>query len=77
MVPLPSTTTGGVRMAARAPSTLDEIEVRKRVRAALEARDSARRRFDASVGTGTEMRAYTRLRAAAAHLAALDNAGRG
>jgi hypothetical protein len=64
-------------MAAHAPSTLDEIEVRKRVRAALEARDSARRRFESAVGTGVEMRAYTRLRAAAAHLAALDKLGRG
>jgi hypothetical protein len=39
---------------------------------ALEARDEAQRRFEAAVGTSTEMGAYMRLRAATRRLSELD-----
>jgi hypothetical protein len=39
---------------------------------ALEARDEAARRFEAAVGTSTEMGAYVRLRAATRRLSELD-----
>jgi hypothetical protein len=40
---------------------------------ALEARDEAQRRFEAAVGTSTEMGAYMRLRAATRRLSELDH----
>jgi hypothetical protein len=61
----------------QAPSTPDEIEVgRERLYAALKARDAARSRYEACLGTSVELRAYTRLREAAARVAALERAGR-
>jgi hypothetical protein len=39
---------------------------------ALEAQDLAQRRFEAAVGTSTEMGAYMRLRAASRRVAELD-----
>jgi hypothetical protein len=54
-------------------STRDEIEVaRERLYAALEDRDVARDRYEASIGTSVELRSYTRLRAAAQNVSALD-----
>lgn len=61
----------------QAPSTPDEIEgARERLYAALKARDAARSRYESAVGTSVELRAYTRLREAAARVAALDRVGR-
>ena len=56
------------------------METMQRVRElelALEARDEAQRRFEAAVGTSTEMGAYMRLRAATKRVAALDREMRG
>ena len=61
----------------QAPSAPDAIEVaRERLYAALRARDVARSRYEACVGTSVELRAYTRLREAAARVAALERVER-
>jgi hypothetical protein len=43
---------------------------------ALEERDIAQERFEAAIGTGTEMRAYQRLRRATRRLSVADRAAR-
>jgi hypothetical protein len=59
--------------SVQTPTTRDEIEVaRQRLYDALEVRDAARERYDGSVGTSVELRAYTRLRDAAHRVSALD-----
>jgi hypothetical protein len=45
----------------------------REVQLALKARDEAQRRFEAALGTSTEIRAYMRLRAATRRLAACDH----
>ena len=50
--------------------TLEELE------AALEERDIAQERFEASIGTSTEMHAYERLRQATRRLARADREAR-
>jgi hypothetical protein len=44
---------------------------------ALEERDIAQERFAAAIGTGTEMRAYQRLRRATRRLSVADRAAQG
>ena len=48
----------------------------REVRLALEARDEAQRRFEAAVGTSTEMGAYIRLRAATRRVSECDRTTR-
>ena len=51
----------------------DEVEgARRDLYAALEVRDAARERYEAAIGTSTEFGAYSRLRAAAERVSALD-----
>jgi hypothetical protein len=48
----------------------------RELRLALKAQDEAQRRFEAAVGTSTEMGAYIRLRAASRRVAELDRVER-
>lgn len=59
--------------SVHAAATRDEVEVaRERLYAALEDRDAARERYEESIGTSVELRAYTRLRQSAQRVTALD-----
>jgi hypothetical protein len=49
---------------------------RRQLEEALEEREIAQERFEASIGTSTEMHAYQRLRSATRHLTAADSAAR-
>jgi hypothetical protein len=51
---------------------MEALQVVRELELALEARDEAQRRFEAAVGTSTEMGAYIRLRAATRRLSELD-----
>ena len=51
-------------------------EVLHELEEALAERDHAQERFEAAIGTGTEMRAYQRVRRATRRLAAADHAAR-
>jgi len=57
-------------MVERREKALQELE------AALIERDVAQERFEAAIGTSTEMRAYQRLRRASRRLAAADRIAR-
>ena len=48
----------------------------RELKLALQAQDEAQRRFEAAVGTSTEMGAYVRLRAASRRVAEFDRAAR-
>jgi hypothetical protein len=52
------------------------VEDRQKVERAMAERDTARRRFEAAIGTSVEHSAYTRFRAAALRVAAADRGGR-
>ena len=53
--------------------TKPEVErARYKLEGALEDRDAARRRYEASIGTSVELTTYTRLRAASQRVSAAD-----
>ena len=51
---------------------METLEGVRELELAMEVRDEAARRFEAAVGTSTEMGAYMRLRAATRRLSELD-----
>ena len=57
----------------RAGTALDECErARRRLAEAFARRDRARQRYEAALGTSTELGAYVRLRQAGEHVSACD-----
>lgn len=52
------------------------VEMVRQLREALKEQDVAQERFEAAIGTSTEMRAYQRLRRASRQLAVADRAAR-
>ena len=55
---------------------METMQGERELRLALEAHEEAQRRFEAAVGTSTEMGAYMRLRAATRKVAEVDRATR-
>jgi hypothetical protein len=54
------------------PAVSEVDRAREKLENALAARDAARDRFEASIGTSVELSAYTRLRAASEQVSAAD-----
>ena len=55
---------------------METLEGVRELELALEARDESARRYEAAIGTSTEMGAYMRLRAATRRLSELDRSMR-